>query len=131
MLSALGKYDSDGIPMLAPSLLGRYGPYGPPFADPELQATFLDEVKKLASNALITESTAKDLIASVMNSALAAGKSAVPEIRAEVEKEATVAAYSAASRGARAGVGKLFGQAFLTVTLASAIGLGVWALGKK
>jgi len=86
--------------MLATASLGRYGPYGPPFTDPELQATYVAEVKNLASNALITTSTAGQIVATVMNSALAAGEAAIPAITAAVRKAAGTAAAKTASKAA-------------------------------
>jgi hypothetical protein len=93
--------------------------YGPPFADPTLQAAYVAEWKKLAdSSVFITESTARSLVASVMNSALAAADSAVPRIKSEVEKavrgqipvierEVAKVAKEKAGEGARTQVGKL------------------------
>lgn len=63
----------------------RYPSAGPPFSDPKLQATYDAEWRKLASNVLIPESTAKDLVATVINSALAAGESAIPMIERRVQ----------------------------------------------
>ena len=113
--------------MLLQGPLGRYGPYGPPFSDPELQATYLAEVKDLASSALITESVAKQLVASVMNSALAAGKSAIPEITAEVKRVAAKAATTAAHKGAALGVGEVLGYSALFAGLTTSI---LWALSR-
>lgn len=101
-------------------MLGRYGPFGPPFADPELQATFLAEVKDLASSALITESTAKQLVATVMNTALAAGISATPAIRAEVQK----VAQAAAAQGARDATIKVLLGGLLTGALTTIVIVG-------
>lgn len=62
---------------------------GPPFANPELQAFYEAEWRRLAnSSVLVTEDTAKSLVSSIINTALAAGESVIPQIRAEVEKEA-------------------------------------------
>lgn len=83
--------------------LGRYGPYGPPYADRKLQDTYEAEWRALAkSSTFITEGTAKDIVASVINSVLAAADSATPNIRAQVEAAAKRAAYPAAEAGARA-----------------------------
>ena len=79
----------------------RYGPYGPPFADARLQATFDAEARSLASeSAFITEGTARKLLATVINSALAAGDSKIPEIEARVRAAAAIAARSAAEPAA-------------------------------
>lgn len=63
----------------------RYGPFGPPFSDPKLQATYDAEWRKLASSILITEGVARDLVATVINSALAAGESSIPKIERKVK----------------------------------------------
>jgi len=63
----------------------RYGPFGPPFSDPKLQATYDAEWRKLSSSILITDGVARDLVATVINSALAAGESSVPKIERRVK----------------------------------------------
>lgn len=73
-----------------------YGPYGPPFADPALQAAYEREAKKLASSSvLITEGTARDLLTAVVNSALAAGKAMTPEIETKAKTAAGASAHNA------------------------------------
>lgn len=77
-----------------------YGPYGPPFKDPALQAAYQREARKLAGDsALITQATADSLVAAVINSTMAAVDAKTPE----VEREAA----TAASRAARGSVGML------------------------
>ena len=68
--------------------LGRYGPFGPPFKDAELQRTYNAEWRKLsASSIAITDATARSLVATVINSALAAGEASIPKIKNEVRRE--------------------------------------------
>ena len=96
---------------------GRAGYYGPPFQDRSLQRTYLDESSKLAKESYaITIGTARKLVATVINSALAAGEAAIPMIEARVRREAT--------KAAKGGVGELFlgGVAFV------ALGLSVWGV---
>lgn len=72
---------------------GPYGPYGPPFADISLQQTFTDQTKRLAnSSAVITTDVARELVATVINSALAAGDASIPKIEARVRLAAGAAA---------------------------------------
>lgn len=93
-------------------ILGAYGPYGPPFKDPALQATYQREAAKLASSsAFITQDTANALVAGVVNSATAAVEAQTSDLEAR--------ARSAAERGARGGV----------TSLMLVLGLGAVAAG--
>jgi len=109
----------------------QYGPYGPPYADAKLQATYDTEWRKLSgSSAFITESTAQSLIASVINSGLAAGESATPGIEAKVRAAAGAAAAKAAKPAAAEGATlavkpMIVGVAVLGVLAA---GTAAWAL---
>jgi len=95
---------------------GRATTFGPPFADPCVQATYEAQVKKLSSSLVITEDTAKSVVAGVINSALSAGESAVPKIEARVREVAA----AAAGTSARNAVSKLLLGTFGAVLLGAA-----------
>ena len=108
----------DGAPLGA---IVRANYYGPPFQDRALQRTYIVESQKLAeSSAVITLGTARELVATVINSALAAAESATPEIERRVRAVAEVAA----KRGAKGGVSELFLGGIAVV----ALGLSVWGV---
>jgi hypothetical protein len=71
--------------MLAASF-GNFGSYGPPFADPKVQAEYDAQVKKLSSNIAITQGLAKDLVGAVVNATMAAADAKTPEIEAKVRQ---------------------------------------------
>lgn len=77
--------------MIFQSAFGQARRYGPPFADKKLQATYEAEARKLASDILIPEGTARNLVASVINSTLAAVDARLPDIERRVREEATAA----------------------------------------
>lgn len=106
----------------------RYGPYGPPFKDARLQATFDAEARSLAGeSAFITEAVARRLLSTVINSALAAGDAKIPEIEARVRAAAGAAARaeaeSSAAKAARGAVAALLLGMF-TLVLGTGVAIG-------
>lgn len=78
--------------VLPPGLFGSYflgqaRKHGPPFQDPALQKAYIEESNKLADDVFITAGTARNLVATVINSTINAIDARIPLIRSEVRQE--------------------------------------------
>lgn len=113
----------------------QYGPFGPPFKDPRLQASYEAEWRKLSgSSVLITDGTARDLVATVINAALAAGESSIPAIETKV-KAAVLETLPEVLTKVKTGAGTAAGTAvkniiFGAVSMIGLLGVTFWGFSR-
>lgn len=122
-----------GLIPLTPDSFGvaQYGPFGPPFGDPRLQASYEAQWRKLsASSMFITDGTARDLVATVMNAAMAAGEASIPKIEAKV-KAAVLATIPKIRTEVESGAGSAVKSIiFGAVSLIGLLGITFWGFSK-